>query len=247
MFKQPEKNQHSIFNNSQFLIMILNDQQKRICEQVINAFESSTAAGKYGLISIMDDGPHNVKQVSYGRSQTTEYGNLEELLQMYVNENGIYSDELIPYLPKIGVVPLVNDSVFKKLLSDAGIKDPIMRQVQDQFFDLRYFQPAMGWMDDNGFSLPLSALVIYDSYIHSGSIMMWLRKRFPESSPRNGGDEKTWISQYVEARHGWLTNHSSQLLRNTVYRTNCLKSEIARNNWSLDFLPIRAHGVDIFG
>ncbi|MEI7830105.1 MAG: chitosanase [Prolixibacteraceae bacterium] len=227
--------------------MTLTDQQKHICEQVINAFESSTAAGKYGLISIMDDGPHNVKQVSYGRSQTTEYGNLEELLQMYVNENGIYSDELSPYLPKIGVVPLVNDATFKKLLYDAGIKDPIMRQVQDQFFDLRYFQPAMGWADDNGFSLPLSALVIYDSYIHSGSIMMWLRKRFPESSPKNGGDEKIWISQYVDARNSWLATNSSQLLRNTIYRTACLKSEIVRNNWDLDILPIRAHGVDIFG
>lgn len=227
--------------------MILTDQQKRICEQVINAFESGAAAGKYGLISIMDDGPHNVKQVSYGRSQTTEYGNLEELLQMYVNENGIYSDELSPYLPKIGVVPLVNDATFKKLLYDAGIKDPIMRQVQDQFFDLRYFQPAMGWADDNGFSLPLSALVIYDSYIHSGSIMMWLRKRFPESSPKNGGDEKIWISQYVDARNSWLATNSSQLLRNTIYRTACLKSEIVRNNWDLDILPIRAHGVDIFG
>ena len=227
--------------------MILTDQQKRICEQVINAFESSTAAGKYGLISTMDDGPHNVKQISYGRSQTTEYGNLEELLEMYVNGNGLYKTEIGPYLPKIGVVPLVNDSAFKMLLRNAGTKDPVMREIQDQFFELRYFQPAMGWMDDNGFILPLSALVIYDSYIHSGSIMMWLRKRFPESTPRNGGDEKIWISQYADARHAWLTNHSSQLLRNTVYRTSCFKSEIARNNWNLDLIPIRAHGVDIFG
>jgi chitosanase len=227
--------------------MTLTDQQKRICEQVINAFESSTATGKYGLISIMDDGPHNVKQISYGRSQTTEYGNLEELLQMYINENGTYSDELSHYIPKIGVDPLVNDSAFKKLLSDAGTKDPIMRQVQDQFFDLRYFQPAMGWADDNGFTLPLSALVVYDSYIHSGSIMMWLRKRFPASVPKNGGDEKTWISQYVDARNNWLATNSSQLLRNTVYRTACFKSEIAKDNWDLDILPIKAHGVDIFG
>ena len=67
--------------------MTLTSQQKHICEQVINAFESSSAAGKYGLISIMDDGPHKVKQISYGRSQTTEYGNLEELLEMYVNNS----------------------------------------------------------------------------------------------------------------------------------------------------------------
>ncbi len=227
--------------------MILTYQQKHICEQVINAFESGSAVGKYGLISIMDDGPHKVKQISYGRSQTTEYGNLEELLEMYVNSNGIYSSAIAPYLTKIGVEPLVNDSVFKQLLKDAGKNDPVMQQVQDRFFDLRYFQPAMQWMDDNGFSLPLSALVIYDSYIHSGSIMMFLRKRFPERTPKNGGDEKIWISQYVDTRNSWLSTHSSQLLRNTVYRTGCLEIEIARNNWYLDLLPIRAHDVDIYG
>jgi len=227
--------------------MTLTSQQKHICEQVINAFESSSAAGKYGLISIMDDGPHKVKQISYGRSQTTEYGNLEELLEMYVNGNGIYSSAIAPYLAKIGVVPLVNDTVFKQLLKDAGKNDPVMQKVQDRFFDLRYFQPAMQWMDENGLSLPLSALVIYDSYIHSGSIMMFLRKRFPESTPKNGGDEKTWVSQYVDTRHAWLTTHSSQLLSNTVYRTSCLEIEIARNNWYLNLLPIRAHDVDIYG
>jgi len=58
-----------------------------------------------------------------------------------------------------------------------------MRQVQDVFFDKRYFQPAMTWADSNGFALPLSALVIYDSFVHSASILGFLRKRFPEEPP----------------------------------------------------------------
>ena len=227
--------------------MNLTDQQKHICEQVINAFESGSAAGVYGAISIMDDGPHRVRQISYGRSQTTEYGNLEELLEMYVNNNGIYSAAIHPYLDKIGVTPLVDDAAFKKLLGDAGAKDPVMQRVQDQFFDLRYFQPAIQWMDDNGFTLPLSALVIYDSFIQSGSIMSWLRKRFPERSPLNGGDERTWITQYVDTRHDWLATHSNPLLQNTVYRTGCFKNEISRDNWDLSQLPVRAHDVDILG
>ncbi len=214
---------------------------------MINAFESGSAAGVYGAISLMDDGPHRARQISYGRSQTTEYGNLEELLQMYVDSNGIYSAALQPYLEKIGVTPLVDDAVFKKLLRDAGTNDPVMQEVQDRFFDIRYFQPAMKWMDDNGFVLPLSAVVIYDSYIQSGSIMMFLRKRFPASSPVNGGDEQTWITQYVNTRHDWLANHSNPLLQNTIYRTQCLKNEIARDNWDLGQLPVRAHDVDIYG
>lgn len=227
--------------------MTLTDQQKRICEQVINVFECGTVAGKYGAISIFDDGPHRERQISYGRSQTTEYGNLEKLLEMYVNSNGLFGAKIAPYLPKIGVTPLVDNAVFKKLLVDAGNNDPIMQQVQDQFFDEIYFQPALDWMDDNGFVLPLSALVIYDSYIQSGSIMPFLRKRFPERPPEKGGDEKKWISQYVDTRHNWLATHSNQLLQKTVYRTECFKKEIAKNNWNLNLLPVDAHDVEVYG
>jgi hypothetical protein len=49
--------------------------------------------------------------------------------------------------------------------------------------------------------LPLSMLVVYDSFIHSGSVPMFLRKRFIERPPANGGDEKKWIGSYVEVRH----------------------------------------------
>ena len=77
--------------------------------------------------------------------------------------------------------------------------------------------------------------------------MSWLRKRFPERSPINGGDEQTWIAQYVDTRNDWLATHSNPLLQNTVYRTECFKNEISRDNWELDQLPVRAHDVDIYG
>lgn len=157
--------------------MKLSDQQKRLCEHVINVFESGSIEGNYAAISIYADGPHGVKQVTYGRSQTTEYGNLEELIEMYVNSNGLYSAQLKPYLAKIGVTPLLDDATFKQLLRDVAKKDPLMGKVQDEFFDKRYFQPAMAWANAGGFTQPLSALVIYDSFIHSGSIPDFLRKR----------------------------------------------------------------------
>jgi len=227
--------------------MNLTDKQKLICEQIINVFETGSVQGNYAAISIFHDGPNGIRQVTYGRSQTTEYGNLEELIQMYVDSHGADSEQLRPYLAKIGVTPLVDDGTFKQLLKDAGKNDPVMRSVQDVFFDKRYFQPAMEWVDDNGFSLPLSALVIYDSFIHSGSIPRFLRKRFPAAPPQQGGDEKTWISQYVDARHQWLATASNPDLHPTVYRTQCFKDEIARNNWNLSQLPINANGVHVSG
>ena len=84
---------------------------------------------------------------------------------MYANAGGTYSEQLRPYIGKIGVTPLVDDNQFKQLLRDAGKNDPVMHRVQDEFFDKRYFEPAMTWADSNGFTLALSALVIYDSFI----------------------------------------------------------------------------------
>jgi len=221
--------------------------QKRICEQVINVFETSKIDGDYGALVTLADGPHGIRQVTYGRSQTTEYGNLEELVQMYADAHGTFSEQLRPFIAKIGVTPLADNKEFKQLLRDAGRKDPVMQRIQDEFFDKRYFQPAMKWADQNKFTLPLSALVIYDSFIHSGSIPDFLRKRFPEVPPAKGGDEKTWIKQYVDVRQKWLATHSNKILQGTVYRTQCFKREIARDNWDLSQVPINANGVKVSG
>jgi chitosanase len=227
--------------------MNLTAKQKRILEQVLNVFETGSAKGDYSAIAKFHDGPHGMKQITYGRSQTTEFGNLVELVEMYVNAKGTFSDSLRPYLSQIGHVSLVKDDNFQQLLKDAGEQDPLMRDCQDKFFDQRYFQPAMKWATEKGFKLPLSALVIYDSFIHSGSMPPYLMNRFPELKPAKGGDEKTWITQYVEVREDWLANHPNTILHNTVYRTDCFKREIARNNWDLSQLPIDAHDVDVNG
>jgi chitosanase len=227
--------------------MLLTEIQKRTCEQVVNVFETGKIEGDYGALVIFDDGPHRVRQITFGRSQTTEYGNLEELVQLYVNANGTFSEQLKPFVARIGVTPLVDDNAFKQLLQDAGRKDPVMRQIQDGFFEKRYFQPAMLWADTNGFTLPLSALVIYDSFIHSGGILDFLRKRFAEVPPANGGNEKSWIRQYVDVRQEWLATHTNKDLRATVYRTQCFEREIGRDNWNLSQLPIDANGMKVFG
>ena len=119
--------------------MNLTPQQKRICERVINSFETGSADGDYGNISIYNDGPERIEQITYGRSQTTEYGHLGELVSMYVRANGQVSNELKPYVDRIGQEALVNDAEFKQLLKRTA-KDPVMQTTQDAFFDKAYFQ-----------------------------------------------------------------------------------------------------------
>jgi hypothetical protein len=225
--------------------MILNKAQKTVIEHVINAFETGSALGNYAAIAIFKDGPNKIRQITYGRSQTTEYGNLRKLIQAYAAANGTFSAAFQPYVNKIGQTPLTDDANFKDLLRKAGSQDPVMRSVQDDFFDAVYFIPAQKWADQQGFTLPLSMLVIYDSYIQSGSIRQDIRQMFPEAPPSKGGDEKAWVTAYVNARNKYLANHEKPEVRPTVYRTKCLKEQIQKGNWSLNILPVNANGISI--
>lgn len=224
--------------------MFLSPTQTKLITRVVNVFETGTADGDYAALVVFADGPHQVRQITYGRSQTTEYGHLRTLVQSYVGAGGTHSSALAPYVDRIGSQPLVDDATFKSLLVHAGA-DPVMRQVQDVFFDRTYFEPARAWAEAEGFTLPLSMLVIYDSFIHSGRILWAIRNTFAESPPSAGGDERAWITAYVRARHHWLAHHEREILHATVYRTVALASEIERGNWHLAEQPIRAHGVDV--
>ncbi|MFN2512272.1 MAG: chitosanase [Pyrinomonadaceae bacterium] len=225
--------------------MQLNETQKRVIQRVVNVFETGSPNGDYATISIYNDGPHNIRQITYGRSQTTEYGNLRQLVEQYVAAGGLFSQQLKPYAGRVGSTPLTDDTNFKSLLKSAGKDDPLMRKTQDSFFDRVYYRPAMKWADLQGFTLPLSALVIYDSFIHSGSIIWVIRNMFPESPPSAGGNEKAWTKAYVNARHKWLGSHHRPVVRNTIYRTQCFKNEIQRGNWDLSLLPINANGQKV--
>lgn len=223
----------------------LTPDQRVICERVINAFETGSIQGDYSNITIFHDGPGDVRQITYGRAQTTEYGNLRELVAMYAAAGGTFSNELRGYVDRIPSDGLVDDARFKELLHRAGAEDPVMRRTQDTFFDRRYFQPALSWAQTNGFSRALSVLVIYDSYIHSGKIRDELRARFPENVPARGGNEQIWIQQYVAVRNDWLQNNPRPVVRASAYRTRDLAREIARGNWDLTMLPISANGVQV--
>lgn len=225
--------------------MKLTSKQKTLITRVINVFETGKPEGNYGVIAIFNDGPNDIRQITYGRSQTTEYGNLGKLVKNYAAANGIYSKKLKPFVDKVGVTPLTDDDTFKNLLKKAGNEDPVMRTVQDSFFDEVYYKPAMKWASDKGFIFPLSALVVYDSFIHSGSILSVIRNMFPETVPADGGNEIEWITAYANARHEWLANNPREAVRKTTYRTKCFKDEIARGNWPLTSLPINANGTKV--
>lgn len=209
---------------------------------VIDVFETSSLIQNYSKISIFNDGPNNIRQITLGRG-LTEFGNLAVLVKRYANAGGKYSNQFKEYEDRIGKHPsLVTNANFLRLLEDAS-EDPVMRREQDLIFAEKYWNPAKTFFINNGFAEALSMLVIYDSYIHSGSVPSWLRKRFSEKPPAKGGSERNWIEQYVNTRHNWLATHSSRpILRKTIYRTNCFKEQMRNNNWDLT-QPINANGI----
>lgn len=217
----------------------------QLIQRIVNVFETGTPDGDYGAIAIYNDGPHDLPQITYGRSQVTEYGNLRSLIDRYVQTAGLYSNALRPYIDAIGARSLVRDKPFLETLRKAGRLDPIMRTLQDRVFEERYFAPAMQWAQQQRLTLALSALVIYDSYIHSGGILWSIRSPFPQSPPLLGGDECQWTTAYVRARHTFLAKHPRVAVRKTIYRTHCLQREIDRANWDLTHRPIDANGVPV--
>lgn len=208
--------------------------------QIVRCFETGNPVkADYGSITILPDGPTNgaegrIKQITYGESQTTEFGNLQALLKMYVDAKGKYSQQISKYVSRIGRQPsLYTDKSFLQLLKDAG-GDPVMQTTQERFFNIYYFQPARAWFDINGFTLPLSLLVIYDSFVQSGSVLDFLRNEFAEVPPARGGDEKAWIKKYVDARDTWLEKNKRRELRNSDYRTDSFILAFRKDNWLLE-------------
>jgi len=75
---------------------MITDENKRLIERVVSVFETGTPDGRYDKITIYPDGKDKSLQITYGRSQTTEQGNLAKLLQMYIDNEGVFSEAFAP-------------------------------------------------------------------------------------------------------------------------------------------------------
>ncbi len=59
---------------------MITETHKYLIQKVINVFETGTPEGKYDMLVVYPDGKGGSRQITYGRSQTTEQGNLSQLL-----------------------------------------------------------------------------------------------------------------------------------------------------------------------
>jgi len=213
----------------------------------IGAVETGDPNGDYSCVTILHDGPNCIPQVTYGVYQTTEYGNLPALLASYCQQSGsLLAHQIGGYLPQLGKSgnSLWESTPFLALLRQAG-QDPVMQALQDSFFEEEYWRPMANWANGHGFTFPLSWLVLYDSFIQSGGILMKLRNQFPAATPAAGGDEKTWIGQYLVTRSNWLISSPNEAVHNSAYRVADLLRLFNQDNWFLTEAPIVANDCTI--
>ena len=217
--------------------------QKQTAQAIVNVFETGRVRGDYGSVTLFSG---DTGHLTYGRSQTTlGSGNLALLIADYCRAPGAAdAANLRPYLSALDNcdVTLDGDATLKAILVRAGA-DPIMRSVQDSFFDRVYWEPAMKSADYIGASTALGCTIVYDSRIHGS----WHRLRDETSSvygvPQSIGEE-AWFSRYVDRRNAWLANSSNPILRQTTYRMATFRTLMNAGSWSLP-LPVVAHGVTI--
>ena len=227
--------------------------QKKVIDSVLSIFETGRVPtpASYSTCSILTDGAG----ISYGKHQATDRaGSLDKIVDLYIQQGGKHGEELKQFVPKLSanesakVDPKSPPSWAKYLmgvLREAG-KDPVMQEAQDAIFDSGYWIPAVGLASNIGLKTALGHLVIYDSWIHSGpGGVAVIRARFPEASPANGGDEKTWVKAYIGARRIWLAGNPNPLVKKTVYRMDALMEIVKSGNWDLA-KPLTVRGVKIF-
>ncbi|VAW83285.1 Chitosanase precursor [hydrothermal vent metagenome] len=222
---------------------MLNETKKRTAQAIVNIFETGSARGEYGQVTLFaGDSGH----LTYGRAQTTlASGNLFLLIKAYVASPGAkLAEKFTPYLADLQNrdVSLDLDRSLQELLRQAG-DDPTMQITQDAFFDRVYWAPAVTSAEYIGVALPLSVAVVYDSRIHGS----WHRVR-NQTIDQYGSVEKIgeeqWIADYILERGDWLANHSNRLLQRTVYRMQAFTQLIEQNAWQLP-LPLDVRGVTI--
>jgi chitosanase len=121
--------------------------------------------------------------------------------------------------------------------------DPLMREVQDEFFDDTYWEPAEQEAVRRGIGTALGTAVVYDGHVH-GSWDLIRRRTVQAIGTVQQAGEEVWISAYVAKRREWLATHSRADLRATVYRMTAFRDLIELGAWDLP-LPLVVRGIEI--
>src|SRR3569623_685032 len=169
--------------------------QAQTAKAIVNIFETGSVRGDYSQVSLL---PGDTGRLTYGRAQTTlGSGNLNVLIQRYCARGGArFAARLRPWLSALATrSPAADtDSKLHNLLR-ACADDPIMRDVQDAFFDQVYWEPAVRAATRLGIRSPLGVAVVYDSWVHGSWALLRDRPLASGPQPQLGEHERVQRSE----------------------------------------------------
>lgn len=216
--------------------------QAQAAKAIVNVFETGEVRGQYGAVTLL---PGDTGRLTYGRAQTTlGSGNLHLLVERYCAAVGArWGARLRAWLPALAARSPAADTDGKlHNLLRACADDPVMRDVQDAFFDEVYWEPAVRAAARLGIHSPLGIAIVYDSWVHGS----WppLRDRTNAAGALHQVGEHEWLQRYLRLRREWLATHPNALLRNTVYRMDAFLRLAQQEAWGLQ-LPLVVRGQEI--
>lgn len=210
--------------------------QVATAQAIVNVFETGVVLGDYGSVTLIDG---DTGHLTFGRSQTTlGSGNLGKLLQAYcANPGAAFGARLAPFVPRFLAIDLsLDDDAQLHNVLRATADDRVMRETQDRFFDITYWQPARKAAVKLGITSPLGTAVVYDSHVHGSWGAIRDRTTARVGTPAAAGEQR-WIGEYVRQRRQWLAGHGRADLRATVYRMDAFQRLIDNGLWALE-LPL---------
>ncbi|MGA1870863.1 MAG: peptidoglycan-binding protein [bacterium] len=222
---------------------MLTDLQKKTAQAIVNIFETGQPKGDYGMVTLLAGDPGHL---TYGRTQTTlASGNLYILIKAYCESSDAEcASELKNYLTRLANrdTSLDYEARLRSLLCQAG-DDPVMKEVQDRFFDRVYWDPCIQAANYMHIESGLGVCVVYDSKIHGSWVLMRDRTIEQHGAVKDIGENR-WVEHYVSVRRKWLADHRILILRKTTYRMDTFRKLIGEERWSLD-LPFYVRGIKI--
>jgi chitosanase len=203
----------------------------------VSVFETGSVSDtdRYSTVAVLAG---DTGGLSYGKHQVTlGSGNLYFLLQRFCKQS--YSADPDVYILSNA---LEMYSRFIELLQNAG-KTYQMQACQDSYFNDAFWNPSQVAMRLFHFQYPLSASVIYDSFVQ-GSWELCRNLTTNEYGSPTTTLEQRWIKNYVDVRREWLANNSNRVIRPTAYRMDSFLNLIREGNWRLE-PPFVVHGVTV--
>lgn len=217
--------------------------QAQTARAIVNLFETSSVLGDYGKVTLL---PGDTGRLTYGRSQTTlASGKLLALLQGYCDKPGArFAARLRLHLPRIAAQePSLDTDLRLHNLLRACADDRLMREVQDVFFDITYWKPALRAAQEIGIGSPLGVAVVYDSTVHGSWALMRQATTDAVGKPAQAG-ERRWVDRYLTLRRQWLAGNANPILQATVYRMDALRRLVDQGFWGLP-LPLIVRDQEI--